>query len=52
MTAKSSDPSASDPGAPFGTRPRRPKGPLVALGILYFCWLLVLLWMAAFQSGK
>jgi purine-cytosine permease-like protein len=52
MTTNSSHDPASDPRAPFGTQPRRSIGPLVLLGILYVGWFLVLLWMAAFESGN
>lgn len=52
MTAKSPDPSTSDSQAPFGAQPRRSRLPLVLLGVLYVCWLLLLLWMAASQPGR
>ena len=51
MTAKSPPAGVSDPQAPFGTQPRRSKGPLVLLGVLYLVWFLVLFWMAAFRPG-
>ena len=52
MTAKSPDPSASDSQAPFGAQPRRSKLPLVLLSVLYVCWLLLLIWMAAARAGR
>jgi hypothetical protein len=52
MTKKRSEPAATDSQAPFGTRPRKSKGPLLLLGGLYLAWLALLFWMAVFESGN
>lgn len=52
MTTKPSEPAAANSQAPYGTDPRRSKGPLVFLGLLYLAWFAVLFWMAAFESGN
>ena len=52
MTTNAPNDPASDPQAPFGTQPRRSIAPLVVLGILYAAWFLVLVWMAACESGQ
>jgi hypothetical protein len=52
MTTKASKSAARDSQAPYGTEPRRSKGPLIVLGVLYVGWLVVLLWMAAFHTGR
>lgn len=52
MTAKSPQSTVPDAQAPFGTRPRRARQPLVLLGLLYLLWFLVLFWMAAFERGN
>jgi hypothetical protein len=52
MTTQGSKPDAADRHAPFGTVPRRSKGPLLLLGLVYLVWLAVLFWMAAFESGN
>ncbi len=51
MTAKSPGLPPRKNSAPFGAPTPRPKGPLVFWGILYLCWFLLLLWMAASQTG-
>lgn len=56
-TARSTNaPAASvavfpDDGAPFGTQPRRSKGPLIAWCVLYVLWFGVLLYFAMFTVG-
>ena len=52
MTAKSSDQPANDRHAPFGAQSSRSKGPVLFLALLYVCWFLFLLWMAASHSGR
>ena len=52
MTAKRSNPTSSDADAPYGTRPRRSRAPLLLLAALYACWLIVLLWMAVAHVGE
>lgn len=51
MAAKPPKLETTDPNAPFGAQERRSAGTLIVLGLLYVCWLLVLLWMAAFHVG-
>ena len=41
----------SDDGAPFGTRPRLVRGPLIAWCVVYAIWLGVLVYMAAYTVG-
>jgi hypothetical protein len=52
MMAQPSGSERTDPGAPFGTEPRRSSGVLVVLGVLYAAWFVFLLWMAAFHTGQ
>ena len=43
--------SIPDNGAPFGTLPRRGRGPLIAWSLAYAAWLGMLLYMAAYTVG-
>ena len=43
--------SIVDDGAPFGTRPRRSRGPLIAWCIAYGVWLGILIYFAAYTVG-
>jgi hypothetical protein len=50
--SKRDEPRHSDPEAPYGAQTRRPRWPLVFLGLLYLAWLLVMVWMAAYHTGQ
>jgi len=52
MTGKPPRPADPDRYAPYGAQQRRSWTPLIVLGAVYVCWVLVLLWMAAFHVGR
>lgn len=52
MTTKSTAPRAANSKAPFGTEPRRSRGPLVFFGLLYLAWVALLFWMAVCKPGN
>jgi hypothetical protein len=52
MTRKASDPRTTKNSAPFGAQTPRSRGPLLLWVVLYAGWFLLLVWMAAFRTGR
>ena len=47
-----SKPATPGADAPYGTEPRRRKGPLIVLLVLFLLWAAFLLWMALVYPAR